>query len=96
MHERYHEDIAPIVSERWARTPGAGSNVQTSAEPNGPFRTEVARDLFNKLPEEERAGYATRAKEEAMHARERYEDDMKKAPSKAPEDRQAYVISCVT
>ncbi|KAJ7919820.1 hypothetical protein B0H13DRAFT_1868234 [Mycena leptocephala] len=61
MHERYHEDIAPIVSE-----------------------AEVAQDLFNKLPEEERAGYAARAKEEAMHTHERYEDDMKKATSRHP------------
>jgi hypothetical protein len=95
MHERYNEDIAPIVSERWAQMPGAGSNVQTSADPTGPFRAKVAWDLFSELPEDERAGYAARAKQEAMHTRERYEEDMKKEPSKAPEDRQACVISCI-
>jgi hypothetical protein len=92
MHECYQEVIAPAVSEEWAKTPGAGSNIRTAKDPDGPFRAKVARDLFNALSEEEKAGYAARAKQEAADACLRYEEDMKKPPSKAPEDRQTYVI----
>jgi hypothetical protein len=93
MHEKYKDEIAPVVAQRWATEIAAGSNVQTKKEPDGPFRAKISRELFAQLPEEERVAYGDRAKTEAAEAREKYMAGLKAPPSKAPEDRQAYVIS---
>lgn len=87
MHEQYKTSIASVVAERWAAATTAGSNIQTKVDPDGPFRASVARELFAGLPEEERLGYAARAKADAKTAREKYEVDLKQAPSKSPEAR---------
>jgi hypothetical protein len=91
MREVYQTDIGPVVAERWAAQAAAGSNVQTAKEPTGAFRAEIARELFAKLPEDQRDGYQQRAKQEAGDARKTYEGQMKNPPSRSPEDRQKYV-----
>jgi hypothetical protein len=88
MRERYQDDIAPVVVDRWAAEKSEGSNVQTKKEPNGPFCAAIARELFAALPEEERDGYRVRAKEEAQEARAVYDKGLKDPASKAPEARQ--------
>ncbi|KAJ7688917.1 hypothetical protein B0H16DRAFT_1487292 [Mycena metata] len=88
MHEAYETDIAALVAERWLARPSPGSNLQTQPKPTAAFRAEVARDLFAAFPEDERNGYAERAKEEAQQAREKYNTALKAPPSKKPEDRQ--------
>lgn len=92
MREKYQDVIAPVVAERWAAGTGAGSNLQTKKDADGPFRAKIARELFAALPEEERVAYGDRAKLEAVEAREKYDAALKNPPSKSPEDRQAYVI----
>ncbi|KAJ7670630.1 hypothetical protein DFH06DRAFT_1124945 [Mycena polygramma] len=87
MHEAYDEKIAPLVDELWKKEASEGSNIQTAKDPGGPFRAKVARDVFAKLPQAERDGYAARAKQEAADAKEKYETAMKAPPSKAAEDR---------
>lgn len=93
MREKYQDVIAPVVAERWAAGTGAGSNLQTKKDADGPFRAKIARELFAALPEEERVAYGDRAKLEAVEAWEKYDATLKNPPSKSPEDRQAYVIS---
>ncbi|KAJ7684876.1 hypothetical protein DFH06DRAFT_1313254 [Mycena polygramma] len=93
MHEAYDDVIAPEVEAKWEQKASDGSNLQTSKTPNGPFRLLVARELFGKLSEAERAGYAERAKAEATEAREAYEAAMKAPPSKAPEDRDKCIAA---
>jgi hypothetical protein len=87
MREAYTEEIAPVVAERWATQQSSGSNLQTAKDPTGPFRAQVARELFAALPLSVQQGYASRAKEEAAEAKTAYEASMKAPPSKAPEDR---------
>ncbi|KAJ6458986.1 hypothetical protein C8R45DRAFT_1031174 [Mycena sanguinolenta] len=91
MHEKYQSLIAPVVAERWAESVGDGSNLQTKKDPDGPFRAKVAREMFAELSQGEQKEYATRAKEEAAEARKKFDEDLKKPPSKAPEDRQACI-----
>ncbi|KAJ7038823.1 hypothetical protein C8F04DRAFT_950883 [Mycena alexandri] len=88
MREKYEQEIAPVVAERWLQQSSEGSNVQTSKKPTAAFRAEVARDLFAGLPENERNGYKERAKEEADAARAAYNKAMKEPPSRTPEARQ--------
>ncbi|KAJ7142161.1 hypothetical protein C8R46DRAFT_920318 [Mycena filopes] len=88
MHELYESDIAPVVEARWLSQESAGSNVQTKSNPTAAFRAEVARELFTALPEDERNGFAERAKEQAKTARAEFEAAMKAPPSKSPEVRQ--------
>jgi hypothetical protein len=88
MREAYTSHIAPEVALRWAAQTADGSNVQTSKDPNGPFRAQVARDMFTELSEEERAGYRDRAKREAEEARKIYDDGLKNPPSRSPEQKQ--------
>jgi hypothetical protein len=88
MREAYTSHIAPEVAERWAAQTADGSNVQTSKDPTGPFRAQVARDMFAELSEEERAGYRDRAKLEAEEARKIYNDGLKNPPSRSPEEKQ--------
>ncbi|KAJ7732894.1 hypothetical protein B0H16DRAFT_1732624 [Mycena metata] len=85
MRERYEDDVAPIVAERWLAQSSAGSNVQTARKPTAPFRAQIAQELFAALPEVVRNEYATHAKEEAATARAAY---IKEPPSKTPEARQ--------
>ncbi|KAJ7040189.1 hypothetical protein C8F04DRAFT_1178284 [Mycena alexandri] len=92
--EYFHENndkIAPVVAQRWAKTTGAGSNVQTSKNPDAAFRAQVARELFAELSEEERAVYGKQAKDNAAAARAKYDLELKTPPSKAPEDRHACI-----
>ncbi|KAJ7080722.1 hypothetical protein C8R43DRAFT_1143069 [Mycena crocata] len=86
MHEQWPE-IVPIIAERWQATVSAGSNLQTRKEADGPFRAQVARDVFAALSEEEKGSYGDRAKAEAAAAREAYQKAMTAAPSKSPEAR---------
>ncbi|KAJ7431202.1 hypothetical protein B0H11DRAFT_2262225 [Mycena galericulata] len=88
MTEAYITKIAPEVERLWAKHVAKGSNIQTKKEPTAPFRAEVARGLFAKLPESERLRYAKEAKEEAAAKRKAFKDALKNAPSKSPEDRQ--------
>jgi hypothetical protein len=88
MREAYQSHIAPVVADRWAAQSSAGSNIQTSKDPTGPFRAEVARDVFAQLSEDEREGYRQRAKEEAVEARRIYDEGMKNPPSRSPEEKQ--------
>ncbi|KAJ7457079.1 hypothetical protein FB451DRAFT_1407111 [Mycena latifolia] len=88
MHKQHKTTIAPVVAEKWAETATPGNSVQTAKDPNGPFRAKVACELFAALPEEEQSAFAVRAKSEAAAAREKYDTDFKKPPSKAPADRQ--------
>ncbi|KAJ7618253.1 hypothetical protein DFH06DRAFT_1012065 [Mycena polygramma] len=88
MHENYQSDIADVVAERWAEQQADGSNLQTKKSPDASFRAKIARELFGELSDEEREGYAERAKEEAAAARKVYEDGLKNPPSRTPEDRQ--------
>ncbi|KAJ7025313.1 hypothetical protein C8F04DRAFT_1191583 [Mycena alexandri] len=88
MHEVYETDVAPVVAQRWLTLSSEGSNMQTQKKPTAAFRAEVARTLFAALPEDERNGYAERAKEEALAARKKYDAALKAPPSKSPEDRQ--------
>jgi hypothetical protein len=88
MHEVYQTEIAPVVADRWAERASAGSNVQTQKVPDGPFRAAVAREMFAALPEHEREGYRSQAKEEAETARAVYEAGLKAPASKSPEARQ--------
>ncbi|KAJ7836178.1 hypothetical protein B0H13DRAFT_2368972 [Mycena leptocephala] len=88
MKEAYQSHIAPVVTERWTAQSSEGSNLQTSKDPNGPFRASVARELFAALSEDERQGYSERAKEEAAEARKIYDDALKNPPSRSPEARQ--------
>ncbi|KAJ7715980.1 hypothetical protein B0H16DRAFT_1741602 [Mycena metata] len=81
------EKIAPVVAERWAQEPAAGSNLKSGKGPDAAFRAAITRELFAALPEEERVEYAKTAKEEAVAAREKFIADLKAPPSKAPEDR---------
>jgi hypothetical protein len=93
MHEQYTEVIAPVVAQRWAEESAAGSNVQTAKDPDGPFRAKIAREVFGALTDGEKAGYALRAKAEAVEAKTRYNEELSKPPSKDPQDRQMYVFS---
>ncbi|KAJ7169146.1 hypothetical protein C8R43DRAFT_1121035 [Mycena crocata] len=86
MHEQWSQ-LIPVIAERWKATVSAGSNVQTAKDANGPFRAQVARDVFAALPEEERASYGERARAEAATAREAYQKAMTMPPSKSPESR---------
>ncbi|KAJ7473863.1 hypothetical protein B0H11DRAFT_2429784 [Mycena galericulata] len=89
MHEKFDTDIAPVVAEEWAATSvNKDGSLKTKKDADGPFRAKVARDLFAKLPESERQGYAARAKEEAAERRAEFEAAMKDPPSKSPEARQ--------
>ncbi|KAJ7441804.1 hypothetical protein B0H11DRAFT_1932730 [Mycena galericulata] len=88
MKEVYTSTIAPEVERLWAKHVSKGSNIQTKKEPTAPFRAEVARGLFAKLPESERLRYAKEAKEKAVAKRKEFEDALKNPPSKSPEDRQ--------
>ncbi|KAJ7164588.1 hypothetical protein C8R43DRAFT_946404 [Mycena crocata] len=87
MRKVYTEEIEPVIGERWAATAAAGSSVAVEKEPKAPFRAKVARELFAELPEEKRAEYATRAKEEAQRARAAYKKALKDPPSKSPQAR---------
>ncbi|KAJ7707284.1 hypothetical protein B0H16DRAFT_1746505 [Mycena metata] len=92
--EYFHENndkIAPVVAQKWAETAGAGSNVQTSKNPDAAFRAKVARELFAELSEEQREAYGKQAKENATAARTKYDLELKTPPSKAPEDRHACI-----
>ncbi|KAJ7139006.1 hypothetical protein C8R44DRAFT_867180 [Mycena epipterygia] len=71
MREEYKTMIAPVVAERWVHTPSDGNNVQTSKDPDGPFRAAITREVFAALPDDEHRGYADRAKAEATEAREK-------------------------
>jgi hypothetical protein len=88
MKEAYTSHIAPEVAERWAAKILYGSNVQTTKDPTGPFRTEVARAMFAELSQEEREGYRQRAKQEAEEAQKAYEEALTNPPSRSPEARQ--------
>jgi hypothetical protein len=88
MKEAYTSHIAPEVAERWAAKISDGSNVQTTKDPTGPFRAEVARAMFAELSEEEREGYRERAKQEAEEARKAYEEALTNPPSRSPEAQQ--------
>ncbi|KAJ6450232.1 hypothetical protein C8R47DRAFT_1230344 [Mycena vitilis] len=87
MHETYEDDIAPVVAERWARQNGEGSNVQTG-KITASFRALIARELFGKLTDDERAEYASRAKAESVAKREAYRKALEDPPSKSPQARQ--------
>ncbi|KAJ6491114.1 hypothetical protein C8R45DRAFT_1138184 [Mycena sanguinolenta] len=91
MREKYKEEVAPVVAERWAESVSEGSNLQTKKDPDGPFRAKVAREVFRQLDQDEQDAYAARAKEEAADVQKKFDEDLKKAPSKTPEDRQACI-----
>ncbi|KAJ6448529.1 hypothetical protein C8R45DRAFT_1115215 [Mycena sanguinolenta] len=84
MHEKYQEIIALIVAERWVGMMADGSNLQTKKDPDGPFRAKITWEVFRGLPQEEQDQYAARAKAEAAEARQKFDEDLKKTPSKAP------------
>jgi hypothetical protein len=85
MHEQ-SETLTAAVKERWESTNPDGS--ANTKKPNAAFRSSVARDLFQDLPEEERAAYADRAVAEAAAAKATYATTLKNGPSKSPEARQ--------
>lgn len=57
----------------------------------GPFRQQVARDMFAKLPADVRQSYKTAAEQDAKARREHYEAMAKATTSEDPVDRDAYV-----
>ena len=61
-------------------------------EPKASFCAAVVRDLFLKLPKEERDAIAGRAKEELVAAKDAYLKALKEPPSKTPEAHQKSVI----
>lgn len=62
-------------------------------------RDKVARDMYEKLPEEEKAQWIEQATEEYATAMERWQEDTEANPSTASEDRQkwvpVYFSSCI-
>ena len=52
------------------------------------IRDKLARDLFEKLPEQEKAQWVEQAKEEYDAAVSRWRDDTEGNPSTEPEDHQ--------
>ncbi|KAJ7436813.1 hypothetical protein B0H11DRAFT_2255890 [Mycena galericulata] len=86
MHEDYTTLVAPVVKAEWAKKTGAGSSVPTT-EPDAPFRALVARKVFAEMSQEEKDGYAKRAKDEAAARRLAYEEALNEIPSKNPADR---------
>lgn len=92
MREDYATKVASIVKERWDALEAAGSSVQTRKDPKADFRALVARKIFNGLSTEEQEGYAKRAKEEALAARQEYNEALKAPPSQSPAARQRYVL----
>lgn len=88
MRESYATSIEPIVTARWAEEAGEGSSVPTKPPPVD-FRAKIARELFDKLPQDDRDSYGGRAKAESLAAREAFQKALKEPPSTAPKDRQA-------
>ncbi|KAJ7076265.1 hypothetical protein B0H15DRAFT_805711 [Mycena belliarum] len=86
MHECYQDKVAPIVEERWAMEKEDG-NTRTKDHKAG-FRAQVARDIFRGLPAAEQDGFASRAKDEAAHAKAAYAKALNEPPSTSPEARQ--------
>ncbi|KAJ7635974.1 hypothetical protein DFH06DRAFT_1336124 [Mycena polygramma] len=91
MHEAYATDIAPVVAQRWAGQQEEGSNVQTQKSPTGAFCAAIARECFAALPQSVREDYAKRAKQVAIDARAKYDEEFNKVPSRTPEARQACI-----
>jgi len=52
------------------------------------IRDKLARDMFERLPEEEKIQWAEQAKEEHATAMSRWKEDTEGNPSTEPEDRQ--------
>jgi hypothetical protein len=75
MCEQYtnpSSNLEKEVKARWAATPAAGSSIATAKEPNAPFQTEVAHDLFVQLPNSDCNQYRVQAKVEVVTAQAAY------------------------
>lgn len=91
-HEKYAEEVAPVVAKEWEEGKASGA-IPAGSKQGAQFRAEVARKLFNALPEAVRKEYHERAVEEAKAEKERLERLKKEGPSERPEDRQRLAYS---
>ncbi|KAF8122740.1 hypothetical protein K438DRAFT_1792965 [Mycena galopus ATCC 62051] len=87
MHEKVAE-IAAIVDIRWKEKSINADGSANTGKPKAPFRSAVAREMFEELPSSKRDAYAKRATEEARAAKEAYTKALEAGPSKSPEARQ--------
>lgn len=87
MRNKYKEIVAPAVEIAWNERLAAG--LATTDKNNAPFRGEVARKLFARLPKEEKEMYEKAAKMDKEKAIQAYkaavDDDF---ACKSPEKRQ--------
>ncbi|KAJ7663778.1 hypothetical protein DFH06DRAFT_1128165 [Mycena polygramma] len=89
MHESYTTEIAPLVEERWRRDKSTNEDGSANTKkPDAAFRSLIAREVFDKLPAEEKVALKERALAHSKEAKDAYEAAMKNGPSKEPAARQ--------
>jgi hypothetical protein len=92
MAESYADEIAPKVETQWAAAVERGDpETAKTKTPKAGFKSRVARELFAKLPADEKAAFSQRAKEHAAEAKEEYLRALRDPPPNNPADRQKYV-----
>ncbi|KAJ7697307.1 hypothetical protein B0H14DRAFT_3655974 [Mycena olivaceomarginata] len=89
MAESYADEIAPKVETQWAAAVERGDpETAKTKTPKAGFKSRVARELFAKLPADEKAAFSQRAKEHAAEAKEEYLRALRDPPPNNPADRQ--------
>lgn len=79
MHERNDDVIAPAVSAAWAIKQAEGLTQQD--ENNMSYRTDIAHELFNKLPAAEKLYYQDAVKKDKDAQAEAYKAAVERALS---------------
>lgn len=88
MHERYPDIIAPAVAAAWDERVKKG--LGTKDRNNAVFRAEVARAVFNNLPQEEQKQFHDSAQKDKQAAVDVYKLALQEneAGNHKPEKRQ--------
>lgn len=86
-HENDQSTIKAVVESRWLAEQLAG-RVPADKTFLSAFRESITREFFDALDDDERKALGERAKEEAVRAKEAYENTLKNPALKAPEARQ--------
>lgn len=86
MHESYRLKVAPVVQQRWADL--MKTNPHASKHHKVNFTAQVAKEIFDGLPQDERRVITSRAKTAAFEARVAYKHALMQAPAQTPQARQ--------
>ncbi|KAJ7878393.1 hypothetical protein B0H14DRAFT_3435666 [Mycena olivaceomarginata] len=90
MHESYEQLCAPVIEKKWAEKIRTNPALRNK-KPKVGFSATIARQIFEKLPEEERKKITDRAKAASGEAKAVYAEGLRQAPATTPQARHALI-----